>query len=147
MQIEARIDQDAEISQLFTLWGQSGSRVIRGNLLVIPIENAILYVEPVYLRAENAQIPELRGVIVAYNDVLVMRPTLDEAISDIFGVEKEKEVAKKVEGIEREDLVQIAIEIYRKAMEEAGKGNWSGFGEMLERLGEVLEQLNTTTLG
>ena len=143
MQIEARIDQDAEISQLFTLWGQAGSRVIRGNLLVIPIENSILYVEPVYLRAENAQIPELRGVIVAYNDVLVMRPSLDEAISAIFGMEKE--VPKKVEKIEREDLVKTAIEIYRKAMEEAGKGNWTGFGAMMERLGQILEQLNTSS--
>ena len=143
MQIEARIDQDAEISQLFTLWGQAGSRVIRGNLLVIPIENSILYVEPVYLRAENAQIPELRGVIVAYNDVLVMRPSLDEAISAIFGMEKE--VPKEVEKIEREDLVKTAIEIYRKAMEEAGKGNWTGFGAMMERLGQILEQLNTSS--
>lgn len=143
MQIEARIDQDAEISQLFTLWGQAGSRVIRGNLLVIPIENSILYVEPVYLRAENAQIPELRGVIVAYNDVLVMRPSLDEAISAIFGMEKE--VPKKVEKIERENLVQVAIEIYRKAVEEAGKGNWTGFGAMMEKLGQVLERLNTTS--
>lgn len=143
MQIEARIDQDAEISQLFTLWGQAGSRVIRGNLLVIPIENSILYVEPVYLRAENAQIPELRGVIVAYNDVLVMRPSLDEAISAIFGMEKE--VPKKVEKIERADLVRVAIEIYRKAMEEAGKGNWTGFGAMMEKLGQILERLNTTS--
>jgi hypothetical protein len=146
MQIEARIDQDAEISKLFTLWGQSGSRVIRGNLLVIPIENSILYVEPVYLRAENAQIPELRGVIVAYNDILVMKPSLDEAISAIFGLEKEvPKTGEKVQKIGKEELIQIAIEIYRKAMEEAGKGNWTGFGEMLERLGKVLEQLNTTT--
>ena len=147
MQIEARIDQDAEISQLFTLWGQSGSRVIRGNLLVIPIENSILYVEPVYLRAENAQIPELRGVIVAYNDALVMRPSLDEAISAIFGAEKE--VPKKVDEVRkigREELIQTALEIYRKAMEEAGKGNWTGFGEMLQRLGDILEQLNASAL-
>ncbi len=145
MQIEARIDQDAEISQLFTLWGQSGSRVIRGNLLVIPIEDSILYVEPVYLRAENAQIPELRGVIVAYNDILVMRPTLDEAISAIFGMEvKVKKEEQRVEKIEEEDLIRVAVEIYRKAMEEAGRGNWTGFGEMLDRLGQILERLNTT---
>lgn len=73
MQIEARIDQNAEISKLFTLWGQVGSKVIRGNLLVIPIENSILYIEPVYLRAVNAQISELRGVIVVYREMLAMR--------------------------------------------------------------------------
>ncbi len=80
MQIEARIDQNTEISQKITLWSQSGSRVIRGNTLVIPIENSILYVEPLYLEAvEKGTLPELKRVIVAYGDNLVMRETLEEA--------------------------------------------------------------------
>ncbi len=95
MQIEARIDQDPEISKLFTLWGQVGSKVIRGNLLVIPIENSILYIEPVYLRAANAQIPELRGVIVVYSDALAMRPTLNESLIVVFGEEAKEEVVKE----------------------------------------------------
>lgn len=144
MQIEARIDQDAEISKLFTLWGQAGSRIIRGNLLVIPIEKSIIYVEPVYLRAENVQIPELRGVIVAYNDKLAMRPTLDGALATLFGEKliptQKPEV--EVEGVE--ELIRLSIDIYRKAMEEAKAGNWSGFGEMVEKLGETLEKLNQT---
>jgi uncharacterized membrane protein (UPF0182 family) len=84
-QIEARIDQTPEISQQLTLWSQEGSRVIRGDLLVIPIEQSLLYVEPVYLRAEQGELPELKRVIVAYGDQVVMRTTLDEALSAIFG--------------------------------------------------------------
>jgi hypothetical protein len=144
MQIEARIDQDPEISQLFTLWGQVGSKVIRGNLLVIPIENSILYIEPVYLRAENAQIPELIGVIVVYKDVLVMRPTLDEALIAVFG--KEVKPERIVEEESMQDLVELSVELYNRALEEAKVGNWSEFGEAIKRLGEVLSKLNKTVV-
>jgi hypothetical protein len=144
MQIEARVDQDPIISQTFTLWGQTGSRIIRGNLLVIPIDNSIIYVEPVYLRAENAQIPELRGVIVSYEDVLTMQPTLAESIKVVFG---EYEKAEKAEPQVAEDpasLARLSIELYEKALEEIRSGNWSGFGEMLQKLGEVIKKLNNT---
>ena len=140
MQIEARIDQNADISQLFTLWGQVGSKVIRGNLLVIPIENSILYIEPIYLRAVNAQIPELRGVIVVYSDVLAMRPTLDEALIAVFG----EEVPEIVEEESVKDLVRQLVELYNRAREEAGAGNWTGFGEYIERLGDTISKLNQT---
>ncbi len=138
MQIEARIDQNAEISKLFTLWGQAGSKVIRGNLLVIPIENSIIYVEPVYLRAEKTQIPELRGVIVAYNEYLTMKETLDLALEELFGVKPKIETKTK----DVKELVKESIETYNKAIEEIKKGNWSGFGEMLNKLGRILNQLN-----
>ena len=138
MQIEARIDQNAEISKLFTLWGQAGSKVIRGNLLVIPIENSIIYVEPVYLRAEKTQIPELRGVIVAYNEYLTMKETLDLALEELFGVKPKIETKTK----DVKELVEESIETYNKAIEEIKKGNWSGFGEMLNKLGRILNQLN-----
>ena len=84
-QIEARINQNTEISQQLSLWNQMGSRVIRGNLLVIPIENSILYVSPLYLRAEQGQLPELKRVIAAYGDHVVMKETLAEALSALFG--------------------------------------------------------------
>lgn len=136
MQVEARIDQNPEISKLFTLWGQVGSRVIRGNLLVIPIEGCILYIEPVYLKAEKSHIPELRGVIVAYNDYVVMEENLNSAIGAILG--------KKVEvvPVEEEDLIKRAIEYYNRAIESVREGNWSAFGEYLKKLGEVLNALN-----
>jgi len=144
MQIEARIDQNAEISKLFTLWGQAGSKVIRGNLLVIPIENSIIYVEPVYLRAEKTQIPELRGVIVAYNEVLTMKETLDRALEEIVGVKPEKK--EEVEEEDVESLIKESIDIYNKAVEEIKKGSWSGFGEMFNKLGEILGKLNQSVI-
>jgi hypothetical protein len=140
MQVEARIDQDPEISKIFTLWSQAGSRIIRGNLLVIPIDNSILYVEPVYLRAENAQIPELRGVVVSYENRLVMHPDLQTSIKAIFGEIRAQEPAAE----DLESLAKLGIEIYKKAIEEVKRGNWTGFGEMLQRLGDILERINST---
>ena len=83
-QIEARIDQDTTISQQLSLWNQMGSKVIRGNLLVIPVEDAMVYVEPLYLRSTQGQIPELKRVIVAYDDRLAMERTLDAALAAVF---------------------------------------------------------------
>ena len=85
-QIESRIDQDPEISQQLTLWGQGGSKVIRGTLLVTPVLNSVLYVEPLYLAAEaGGALPQLQRVIVAYSDHVVMEATLDAALTKIFG--------------------------------------------------------------
>jgi uncharacterized membrane protein (UPF0182 family) len=139
MQVEARIDQNPDISKLFTLWGQVGSSIIRGNLLVIPIGGNIIYVEPIYLKAEKSHIPELRSVIVSYNDVIVMKPNLEMALNEMLG---ERIVEMKNETFE--DLIVMAIEYYKRAIENVKIGNWSGFGENLERLGETLERLNTS---
>ncbi len=86
-QVEARISNDPAISEQVTLWDQAGSRVIRGNLLVIPIEDSILYVEPLYLQAEQSPIPELKRVIVSYGDRVVMAEDLQGALEDIFDQE------------------------------------------------------------
>jgi uncharacterized membrane protein (UPF0182 family) len=83
-QIEARINQNTEISPQLSLWNQMGSRVIRGDLLVVPIENSILYVSPLYLRAESGQLPELKRVIAAYGDRVVMEETLPAALAALF---------------------------------------------------------------
>lgn len=85
MQIEAQIDQNTKISQDFSLWSQAGSRYSRGNLFVIPIENSLLYVEPIYLEASNSAIPEVKRVIVAYGDKIAYEPTLTDALKSIFG--------------------------------------------------------------
>ncbi len=84
-QIESRIDQDTEISKNLTLWGQAGSRVIRGNLMVIPIKNSLIYVEPIYLQATQSQLPELKRVVLAYSDTVVMAKNLEEAVDIVFG--------------------------------------------------------------
>ena len=83
-QIVARINQDAEISRQISLWDQRGSSVIQGNLLVIPIEESLIYVRPLYLRADAGKIPELKRVIVAYEDKIAMERTLDQALQKIF---------------------------------------------------------------
>jgi uncharacterized protein len=84
-QIEARLNQNTQISQQISLWNQMGSRVVRGNLLVVPIDNSILYVSPLYLRAETGQLPELKRVIAAYGDRVVMEETLPAALAALFG--------------------------------------------------------------
>ncbi len=141
MQIDARIDQDAELSKLFTLWGQVGSKVIRGNLLVIPINNSLLYIEPVYLRAESAKIPELRGVIVVYDDVLKMGSDLYSAIEIVFEAEKAPEKPEKPEKpMEKsaEEQLRMLREYYSKLVDALKSGRWEEFGRMLEKIGEVL---------
>ncbi len=85
LQIEARIDQDDRISQQFTLWNQSGSRVIRGNMLVIPVGQSNLYVEPIYLQADQGSIPEMKRVIMATGNSIVMEQTVPEALAQLFG--------------------------------------------------------------
>jgi uncharacterized membrane protein (UPF0182 family) len=85
MQVEGRIDQDPTISPQFSLWNAAGSRVIRGNLLVIPLGSSNLYVEPIYLQADNGPIPELRRVIVSTGNRIAMEPTLEEALTKLLG--------------------------------------------------------------
>ena len=89
VQVEARISNDPAISAQLALWNQAGGRVIRGNLLVIPIDDSLLYVEPLYLQAEQRPIPELKRVIVCHGDRVIMEPTLAKALERLFGTEAE----------------------------------------------------------
>lgn len=93
-QVDARIDQNPDISQQLTLWSQEGSRVIRGDLLVIPIQRSLLYVEPVYLRAEQGELPELKRVIIAYGDQTVMANDLETALAAVFGEAEPTELSE-----------------------------------------------------
>jgi len=143
MQIEARIDQNPEISQSFTLWSQSGSRVIRGNLLVIPVEDALLYVEPIYLRSEQRDaIPELKRVIVVYGDKITMQETLEEAIAVIFeGKIPERPVIPVEDTGTTQELIQQAVEHYEKAQLFLKEGDLESFGRELKLMGLILEKL------
>jgi uncharacterized membrane protein (UPF0182 family) len=149
MQVESRIDQDPEISQQLSLWNQRGSQVIRGNLLVIPLEDAILYVEPIYLQAEASQLPELRRVIVAYGSQIAMEPTLAEALARVMGVppavseEAEPQIdGPPVEG-NIEDLIREADTRFQAAQDCLQIGDWSCYGTELDALEEALEALRT----
>lgn len=141
-QIEARIDQEPQISQQFTLWNQSGSKVIRGDLLVIPIEKSLLYVEPVYLRAEQGALPELKRVIAAYDKDVVMAETLNEALNEIFGaIQSQKEVLKAPIA-NFSALASKALATQQKAETAARQGNWADYGRYQKELAEILQSLN-----
>ncbi len=146
MQIEARIDQDTEISQEITLWSQSGSSVLRGNTLVIPIENSILYVEPLYLEAtERGTLPQLKRVIVAYNDRLTMQQTLDEALGVIFGGAAAEELPGAVESGEGSAvttgesglLLEIAS-LYYKAQAALAEGDLGKYQFYIDEIGKIV---------
>jgi len=144
MQVEARIDQDSEISQQLTLWGQRGSTVIRGNLLVIPVGESIIYVEPLYLRAEKGEIPELKRVIVSNGDTVKMGLDLFDAIGKLFtGAFEDKLSSETVEIGEKalKDLIQEAVVYFQNAQNFVREGNWSKYGEELQKLEQILKLL------
>jgi len=145
MQIEARIDQDDQISQQLTLWSQYGSDVIRGNLLVIPVEDTLLYVEPLYIKAEHATMPELKRVIVSYSSRVVMEKNLNLAFSRLFGMKVEETPPGEAENKSIEQLVDLALEHFNSAQTYIREGNWTGFGEELEKLGRTLIEMKNVT--
>ena len=145
-QIEARIQQNTEISQQISLWNQMGSRVIRGHLLVVPIENSILYVSPLYLRAATGQLPELKRVIAAYGDRVVMEETLGAALAALFKdtappLARPAEAAAAGGAGPPDARAREALAHYDRAIERLKAGDWSGFGAELDALRPLLEAL------
>ncbi|MDX2447018.1 MAG: UPF0182 family protein, partial [Desulfobacterales bacterium] len=181
MQIEARVDQQTEISRELSLWGQRGSRVIRGNLLAIPVGETFIYVEPVYLEAiqeesqmspsgtsqpgsaekpqrasvrvpkleesRAASLPELKRVIVAFGNRLVMEENLDRALNSILGIEmtSEQPTSPVIHQRESKGLSSpgsTALEHYKKAKAYLRNGDWSGYGRELESLEKILKEIS-----
>lgn len=151
MLVESKIDQDSEISPQLSLWSQEGSNVLRGNLLTIPIENSLLYVEPVYIQASNENnIPEMKRVIVAYKNQIVMEKNLDTALSKIFGdLSIEEDGEGVVDDLEEgeineevENTIKSANETFIKAKKASQNGDWDKYGEYIEELESILNQLN-----
>src|SRR5881296_1821417 len=147
-QIVNRINQDTDISRQISLWDQRGSEVIRGNLLVIPIEESLIYVQPLYLRAEGGRIPEMKRVVVAHQNRVVMEETLDAGLARLFGgaVEPAAAAAAPTGAVRpgdgrAADLARRAAELYQRAVEAQRSGDWARYGEELSQLGEVLRQL------
>jgi uncharacterized membrane protein (UPF0182 family) len=177
MQIEARVDQQTEISRELSLWGQRGSRVIRGNLLAIPLSDTFIYVEPVYLEAKQeasgmtsagspqpggfgrprrrggpgasqgagaASIPELKRVIVAFGNRLVMEENLDKALNSVLGGEIVTKPLASPSVPQTEDISNLgvsALEHYNKAKAYLRQGNWAAYGRELEELEQILNQM------
>lgn len=150
MQIEAQIDQNTEISKEFSLWNSSGSKYRRGDLFVIPINNSIMYVEPVYLEASNQAIPEMKRVIVAYGDKIAYESTLEDALADLFGEDEnggQSQSASASSGKNNSGksntkaLIQKANEAYENAVNAQKSGNWKKYGDYLDELEKYLNQL------
>jgi len=149
-QIEARINQNTDISQQLTLWNQLGSRVIRGTLLVIPIENSLLYVSPLYLRAVEGHLPELKRVIAAYGERVVMKETLTEALSALFaepGRPPAPAAATAPSIGTAADQARAALDRYNQAIERLKSGDWAGFGTELDAMRELLENMSRQSGG
>ncbi|MFL5534405.1 MAG: UPF0182 family protein [Gemmatimonadales bacterium] len=160
-QIVNRINQNTEVSQQLTLWDQRGSQVIRGDLLVIPIEEALMYVQPIYLRAEGGRIPELKRVVVAYQNRVVMRETLEQGLAEMFG----GGVRSRESGVERAGvaatadsatfsgsptpdsrlptLLREAKQHYQAAIQAQRDLDWARYGEEMRLLGEILNRVNS----
>jgi hypothetical protein len=157
-QVESRIDQNTEISRQLSLWDQRGSQVVRGNLIVVPIEESFLYVEPIYLIAENIQIPQLRRVIVSYGEQVAMEPSLAEALNEVFGeelIEVEDQIAAAEDGAEdgagtgggralspqAAQNLQEARSLLREARQALQDGDFATFGQRFNELQEALDSV------
>jgi len=146
MQIEARINQQPSISSELTLWGQQGSSVIRGNLLIIPIAHSFIYVEPVYLQSEQGEIPQLKRVIAVQNGQLEMGKDLDAALRAVFSIEgvPEEQQQKALIGLPTGPLstmAQEALNHYNKALEYLRNADWSKCAEEINQIHEILKTM------
>ena len=153
MQIEAQIDQNTEISKEFSLWKSSGSTYKRGDLFVIPIGTSLMYVEPVYLEATNQAIPEVKRVIVAYQDKIAYEPTLSEALLSLFGGSA-GDGGSKIDSVNDGDgdasddvksLIKKAQNAYDKAIEAQKEGDWEGYGKYIRQLENYLTKLGSAS--
>ena len=145
MQIEARINQNPDISRQLALWSQKGTSVIRGNMLAIPIEESILYIEPLYLKAETSEMPELRRVILAFADRIVMEEDLASGLERLFsGASMVDEGALSAGSPETRyrELAARAMNHYNQAEASLREGNWTRYGEQIKLLRDTLERMN-----
>lgn len=152
-QVESRIDQDTEISQQLSLWDQRGSNVIRGNLIIVPIEESFLYVEPIFLIAENIQIPQMQRVIVSYGDRVAMQPTMRQALNTVLGEQimetRDQALAAMQQAAGQAQAaapgqveeLQRAQELIREARDALQNGDFGVFGDRFNELEQVLNDI------
>ena len=150
-QIEAQIDQNTEISKEFALWNNNGTKYSRGNMFVIPINSSILYVEPVYLEATNASIPEVKRIIVAYGDKIAYEETLAACLVSLFGDGAEEGVGTDdpatetdkpdTEVMSQSELIDKAVTAYANAQTAMQNGNWAEYGKYLSEMEDALNKL------
>jgi len=145
MQIEARINQDQNISKDLTLWNQQGSQVLRGQMLVLPVENTLLYIEPIYIQASEARMPQMKKVVVAMGNRLIYSDTYEQAVAELAGATQGTGPAPTGKGAEaaapqpglpemlNRTLQEISVKLkrYRELM---GQGQYSEAGKEMEAL-------------
>jgi uncharacterized membrane protein (UPF0182 family) len=144
IQVEARIDQDPYISQQLTLWNQRGSSVIRGNLIVIPIDGTLLYIEPLYLQAESGRLPELKRVLVAHGNRVAMADDLATGLEQVLGGAPATTTVEPPP-TDVAALSRSAQAHYEAAQECLQRGDWACYGAELEALARDLEALVAVT--
>jgi uncharacterized membrane protein (UPF0182 family) len=155
-QIANRINQDTEVARQISLWDQRGSEVIRGELLVIPIEESLIYVQPLYLRAQGGRIPELKRVIVAHENQVAMEETLEAGLARLFGGVSAAPVAPTAvadrpttaptadTNAEMSRLLREANDTYERARSAQRAEDWATYGTEMRKLGELLRRLNAS---
>jgi uncharacterized membrane protein (UPF0182 family) len=142
-QVETKIDQDSFLSGQLTLWNQQGSEVIRGNVLAIPVDDSLLYVEPIYLQAETAAYPELRLVAVMQGDTLSYAATLEDALLGLFGETTEAIAAAAVGGdASLEELAAAAQEAFSAYLSALGAGRFDDAAAALSQLRDLLAEMS-----
>lgn len=153
-QVTARINQDPEVSRQITLWSQAGSQVILGTLMVIPIKESLIYVQPLYLRAVTGKIPELRRVLVVAENRIAMEPTLDASLARVFGNAPPTGASPSGETLtaipksgaqQSTEAIELAAQArlhYERMIQAQREGDWARFGEELKQLGSVIERLS-----
>jgi uncharacterized membrane protein (UPF0182 family) len=156
-QIHARLNQDPTISSQLTLLNQRGSRVVWGNLLVIPIEKSLLYIQPMYLLAEQSQIPQLKRVVVATSNAIAMEPTLGDALARVFGATAAPVVTSPTtpttgappstaaQGANVNALIKEANDHYTRAQDALKTSDWATYGKEMQALQQTLSQLMQAT--
>ena len=161
MQIENRINSDTEISSALTLWGQGGSNVIRGNMMIVPVKDSILYVEPLYMMSgDKSALPELKQVILAYNEKIVMKSSISEVLFSLFGEKLPDGFDEEVTDFEKlpeennepeaeltyEEVAKAVIESFKNVKESSSNGNWEDFGKFMTELEKSISELEKETL-
>ena len=161
LQIEGFIDQETNISKEFSLWSSAGSSYTRGNMFVIPIEDSMVYVEPIYLEATNSSLPEVKRVVIYYNDRIAYEPTLGAALDSMFGDGAGDPLAGEAGASEgtssggistgglsnagqtADQLIQKAVDAYNNAVDAQKDGDWTNYGKYLDELNSYLTQLQS----
>ncbi len=145
-----RLNQDPNISQELSLWNKDGSKVQYGDTIILPIDNSLLYIEPVYLRASGKDsIPEMKRVIVSYGDKMILSQNIDTAMQELFNYNQNDNSQPDSNQKNNDDLddskskmLQNIKNLYNKAIDAQKNGDWSKYGDYIKQLGENIDKLN-----